>query len=166
MQYKMCNVVRGVWASVTKEWVRISHFVGKSLAEKYVTISPRHRKFKMLFVFESKDEAKEYYIGLNYEKEKMYLKRIKSFFCKHEEECDLDVGSKMYHYRYCPGCSRAIFVDDETEEDKTKWREEFQRKIVEEDIRELEEEIRHMEKVLAKKKEAASKIKKGENEYG
>uniref|UniRef100_UPI003F4940BD hypothetical protein n=1 Tax=Priestia koreensis TaxID=284581 RepID=UPI003F4940BD len=56
-------------------------------------------------------------------------------------ENDLDVGSELFHYKYCPECKRAIYVNDETHEGRKLRMNNFRREIIEEQIYELEKEI-------------------------
>lgn len=94
------------------------YFSGKSLGENYVTLSPRHRKFDLLFKFDSHKEAERYYRLFDYENRKMILQRIKIFFCRHKDNYELDIESKLYHYIHCPNCNRAIYINDESEEER------------------------------------------------
>lgn len=130
------------------------YFSGKSLyGGKYVAIHPKHRKFEILFEFGSKEDAKRYYKTLDFENQKMYLRRIKIFFCRHKDEYELDVGSKLYHYSYCPKCSRAIYVNDETEKEREIRIREAVKFSRRNEIKELEELIEYQTNKLARLKE-------------
>lgn len=129
------------------------YFSGKSLDDKYVTIHPRHRKFALLFEFNSKEDANNYYKTFDYKNQKMYLRRIKVFFCRHKDEYDLDVGSKLHHYNYCPQCSRAIYINDESEEEREIRIREILKSARRREINDLEKLIDYQKNKLTGLKE-------------
>ncbi|MGD6876890.1 hypothetical protein [Bacillus infantis] len=138
------------------------YIVGKSLIDNKVFVSPRHRKFELMFSFASEEEADKYYRSLDYENEKFLKPRIKAFFCKHEKEYDLDLGSKLYHYKCCTNCNRAIYVNDETPEAREKRMNTFRATIKEQEIAELENEITYKQEKLQKLKREFTMLKQGE----
>ena len=117
---------------------------GKSLYEKSVCVSLRHRKYSIMFTFDSSEEAREYYDSFDYENEKLTYKRFLINLCKHKNMHDLNIGYKSHHYEYCPDCNRAIYVDDETKEDKKERYRNLSIRIKERDILDLKDEIREM----------------------
>lgn len=97
----------------------MSYFNGKSQINNYVILSPKHRKNELLLEFINEDEAREYYRKFNYEKENIsILHKMKIKLCNHSKMYDLDVGSNHFHYKYCPNCKIAIYINDESTEDK------------------------------------------------
>lgn len=100
-------------------------FRGKSCIDKYVLVSLKDFKSNILFEFDNEESAMKFYDSFDYSNEKLSIKkRLNLFFCKHPNEYYLDVGSKYLHYIHCPDCSRAIYVNDESEEDRNIRKEE------------------------------------------
>lgn len=97
--------------------VLMSYLNGISRNDNIVMLSPAHRKFEFVYIFESDVSAKEFYIDFDFDTNRMTLERLKEFFCKHENEYELDVGSEYYHYDYCPKCDRGVYMSDETPEE-------------------------------------------------
>jgi len=124
---------------------------GKSFYEKAVCLYPRHRKFNVMFIFDDTTQAKEFYRSFYCENERMLLQRLRIFFCKHKKMRYLDVGYSTHHYNYCPSCKKAIFVDNETKEEKQKRRKEALLKFKEHDIEELKTEIKDLKKEVEHK---------------
>lgn len=124
-------------------------FMGKYLEKNAsVALARSHGEEYILFRFNSMSEAKEYYESIDFSSKKMFLQRMKIALCKHEEEYELDVESKIYHYLYCPKCCRAIYVDHETEEHRKEREKKFEESYIKHRIRELEENIKHRETEL------------------
>lgn len=124
------------------------YLIGKSLYNKAVCLNPRHRKFDIVFTFDTSNEAKKFYESFNYKEKRLLKQRYIIRLCKHKSIHDLYVGSKTHHYKYCPNCKMAIFVDDETKEDKDKRRDEFKKMIEEDEIEQLKLDIEQLKNTL------------------
>lgn len=113
----------------------------------------------MLFEFENKEEASKYYGMFDYEKQKLPIKhRIKILFCKHDNEHKLDMGSRLFHYVHCPNCKRAIYVNDESEEDREIRIKEMWKNVRRNEIKDLEKSITsYKDKLLNLKEEFKEK---------
>lgn len=128
------------------------------MSDKYVTVSPKHRKFEILFKFDDRESAEQFYKSFEIETKKLYKQRLKILFCMHERECYLDVGSTKYHYMYCPDCKIAVHVNDESEEDRnirlSETMKNFDRYRIEKmkkDIAQRNDELTELKKEFKKK---------------
>lgn len=135
-------------------------FNGKSTYKNKICIDRANRKYSIIFIFDNKEEARDYYEDFSYENEKLISTRIKIFFCKHKKQYDLNVDSNTHHYNYCPDCNRALFVNDETEEQREERLKILTNLMRQEDIKEMERDIRSTEYSLNKKKEQLEKMKR------
>lgn len=133
---------------------------GKSWRENMVLIYPRHRKFEFILMFANKEEAGKYYEALDYEKEKFRKLRLKAFFCRHEETERLDFVSDRYHYDYCPKCNRAIYVNDETEEQAAERKKRTARRFKEGDILNLKEQNADYEEKIKENNKKIARLQK------
>lgn len=129
---------------------------GKSLYEKSVCINPRHRKFNIMFLFDDSSQSEEFYHSFNYREKGLFFRRIAIFLCRHKNKYELDVGHKTHHYTYCPDCKMALFVDDETEEDKKQKRKELELKFEKEEIMTLSSEVKMLRSRLARREKLLS----------
>lgn len=87
-------------------------FTGKALYKNSVLISST-KNYSIMFQFKDKNKAKDFYNRFDYGKKRLLMKRLLIKFCRHKDMYDLDIGSKLYHYRHCPDCGLAVHVDDE-----------------------------------------------------
>lgn len=134
---------------------------GKSLYDNNIMIVAfTHRKYYMAFKFNSKVEAKGYYNSFNHEKEKLTVERFNIYFCKHDNMEYLDVGSKIHHFNYCPDCNMALFVDDESKEDKASRRAKLGLAIKESEIEDLVNEIEQLGDILETKKAELTELER------
>lgn len=70
----------------------------------------------------------------------------------------LDIGSKTHHYTYCPDCKMALFVDDETEEDKARKRDSLILMLEEVEVKRLRSEVSKLSSKLTRRKNLLSEM--------
>lgn len=126
-------------------------FNGKALYKSSVLVTSK-KDYSIMFQLKDKKKARDFYDRFDYSKKRLFFKRLLIRFCQHKDMYDLDIGSKLYHYRYCPDCDLAIHVDDEGPEARELRRSKLALDFEEREVSKLKTEINSLEMKLERRK--------------
>ena len=124
---------------------------GKGVWDNYVRISFDFHRHSIMYIFDTKEEALNFYKEFDFSGEKLSLfKYLKYKFCKHKNTYVIKGSSDRYHYKYCPDCNRSEYVDTETFEQRVERLDRINKRFKQDKINELRNEIESKQRKIGK----------------